>query len=334
MFDSIPADWRTWLTENIILGNSESVAVETMIKSGFIPSEVQDLLNSIKSEYSLAVSNKYIQKLRKIESQLNIGLELRKLSKNNLKIDTKNSISQEVFLKNHYSVRKPLMIKNFSKSWPALEKWKKDYLIEKFGHLNIEIQAGRDSNENYEVESVKHKENMVFGEFLEGVYSGKETNDYYMVATNENFSKTEMLKLTDDLGEFPDFLDKGMFPNGIFVWLGPKGTITPLHHDTSNIILTQISGTKKVYLISPDQSHLVYNHIGVFSQVDLENPDYAKFPLFRNVIIQEVVLRPGEGLFIPVGWWHFVRSLDVSISLSFTNFIFPNSYEYVNPSQL
>lgn len=31
----------------------------------------------------------------------------------------------------------------------------------------------------------------------------------------------------------------------------------------------------------------------------------------------EGVLEPGDGLFIPLGWWHYVRSLDVSFSVSF-----------------
>ncbi|MGL5509483.1 MAG: cupin-like domain-containing protein, partial [Microcoleaceae cyanobacterium] len=34
---------------------------------------------------------------------------------------------------------------------------------------------------------------------------------------------------------------------------------------------------------------------------------------------------------IPVGWWHYVESLEVSISVSFTNFIFPNHYEWKFP---
>jgi ribosomal protein L16 Arg81 hydroxylase len=72
--------------------------------------------------------------------------------------------------------------------------------------------------------------------------------------------------------------------------------------------------------------------VGVFSQVDPENPDFNKYPLYRNIKPIELILKPGEVIFIPVGWWHHVRALDVSISVSFTNFVFPNYYNWQNPT--
>ena len=84
-------------------------------------------------------------------------------------------------------------------------------------------------------------------------------------------------------------------------------------------------------LISPNESHLVYNDVGVYSKVDCENPDYDSHPMFADVTKIELILEPGEVLFLPVGWWHHVRSLVVSISLSLNNFLVPNDYEWSNP---
>ena len=52
---------------------------------------------------------------------------------------------------------------------------------------------------------------------------------------------------------------------------------------------------------------------GEGSEVDCENPDYEKYPLFQKIPIIEVTLNPCEVIFIPVGWWHSVKSLDISI---------------------
>ena len=53
------------------------------------------------------------------------------------------------------------------------------------------------------------------------------------------------------------------------------------------------------------------------SYVDCDNPDYERFPKFRQAVALEGILEPGEMLFLPAGWWHQVRSMDLAISVNF-----------------
>lgn len=106
-----------------------------------------------------------------------------------------------------------------------------------------------------------------------------------------------------------------------FGWIGPAGTITGLHRDDSNNLLAQLYGRKKVLLYSPQNDPFVYpsrkyDYGATLSYIDAEAPDYDRYPLFRKAAAEEVLLGPGELLFIPIGWWHQVRSLDPSISVS------------------
>jgi ribosomal protein L16 Arg81 hydroxylase len=94
-------------------------------------------------------------------------------------------------------------------------------------------------------------------------------------------------------------------------------------------MMMQVAGRKRWKAISPLQNHWMYNNIGVFSEVDAENPDYGKYPLYHNVQVLEFDLHPGEAIFMPVGWWHHVRSLDICISMSFTNFVFDNGFNFL-----
>ena len=45
-------------------------------------------------------------------------------------------------------------------------------------------------------------------------------------------------------------------------------------------------------------------------------PDATEYPLFANAVYAEVLLEPGEMLYIPRRWWHWVTSYDRNIALS------------------
>jgi hypothetical protein len=107
------------------------------------------------------------------------------------------------------------------------------------------------------------------------------------------------------------------------LWFGPKGAVSPLHL----VFMSQVVGRKRVKMISSEALHLVFDFESFFSEVDAEEPDLERYPRFAEAEIIDVVLEPGEALLIAVGWWHHVRSLDISISVSLTNFLFPNDFE-------
>ena len=53
---------------------------------------------------------------------------------------------------------------------------------------------------------------------------------------------------------------------------------------------------------------------------DRQNRSINRFHMweeFKKGKYVEGILEPGDGLFIPLGWWHYVRSLDMSFSVSF-----------------
>lgn len=71
----------------------------------------------------------------------------------------------------------------------------------------------------------------------------------------------------------------------------------------------------------------MYNDQWVFSEItDLKKADFSQYPSLKKVTPIECTVHPGETLFIPIGWWHSVESLDISISVSFTHFNVKNDF--------
>src|SRR4029077_17812693 len=129
-----------------------------------------------------------------------------------------------------------------------------------------------------------------------------------------------------------EYFDTERVQGSVSLWLGPAGTVTPLHHDTTNIVFHQIYGRKRLLLVSPFDTSLLRRTRGVYCDLDPEHPE--RHPELEGVRILPVELGPGDALFIPVGWWHHVRSLDPSISISFTNLRIPNNYEWYRPGAI
>ena len=105
------------------------------------------------------------------------------------------------------------------------------------------------------------------------------------------------------------------------IWLGPAETVTPLHFDWHDNLLVQIFGTKQLILYPASCTDALYPMEGVrnASRLDPESPDYEAFPKSADVLTQRqvCVLQPGEVLYIPRCYWHHVKSLSLSASISF-----------------
>lgn len=263
-----------------------------------------------------------LKKIAKLESLLDVYSLLLKQSGRHEAVDRVESLDPETFYERYYFGHRPVVLTGMLKDWEASRSWSPSYLAQHYGDVPVEVTVGRDSDPNYEHNFSKHRREMTLRDYVELVQSGGTTNDYYIVGKNLALGRGRLQELLDDLGSLDGILDPDFDPGWqIKFWFGPAGTVTPLHHDRTNILFAQIFGRKRFKLIPSYETHRVYNHKGAFSEVDMSAPDYERFPKLKEANVVEVVLEPGDVLFLPVGWWHWVRALDISISVTFQNFL-------------
>ncbi|KAL4283581.1 hypothetical protein GQ457_16G006230 [Hibiscus cannabinus] len=241
-------------------------------------------------------------------------LPIRSLSS---KIVAKRSIlSLEAFLCEFFLSGSPVIITDCMAHWPATTRWNDmDYLRRVAGDRTVPVEVGK----NYLCSDWK-QELITFSEFLERVQSNacRSKGPTYL-AQHQLFDQINDLRKDISIPEY--CYAGGGELRSLNAWFGPAGTVTPLHHDPHHNILAQVVGKKYVRLYSASCSEDLYPYSETMlhnsSQVDLDNIDEVEFPKARDLDFIDCILEEGEMLYIPPKWWHYVRSLTTSFSVSF-----------------
>jgi hypothetical protein len=333
---AITNEWRRWVAENVLLRNTPQSIVEAMVRGGINAQTAgREVQAALDHPYILAArqlgkgagdGGSAERQLQKRDWVLEIYRRSARQSTTHGEVPRVPKLSRQEFLDNYYSTNCPVVMTGAMDDWPAMTKWTADELKRRFGERVVSVQANRNADANYELNSANLRSEMPFGEFVDLTETAGETNNYYITANNSGKNKDALKELWDDIVLFPEYLRGDDPANRGFFWFGPKGTVTPLHHDLTNNFMAQVRGRKLVRLIAPYELPYLYNTRHCYSAVNLDNIDTEKYPLFRNVTVIDVVIGSGDLLFLPVGWWHYVRGLDISITMTFTNFVFDNDF--------
>jgi hypothetical protein len=228
-------------------------------------------------------------------------------------IDIVNDINKTDFEKHYLNPRKPLIIKNRSKTWPAYDKWNLDYMKTIVGDQTVPLYDSSKADPSKPINASAAE--MKFGDYIELI---------------KNIPTDLRIFLFDPIKQGPKLLEDYRAPKDLMggfldshpnMFFGGKGSVTFLHYDIdmAHIFHTHFNGRKHVILFENKWKERLYQipyATYALEDYDVENPNFDKYPALKGVKGVEAFLEHGDTLFMPTGYWHWMKYLDGSFSIS------------------
>ncbi|XP_031440844.1 HSPB1-associated protein 1 homolog isoform X2 [Clupea harengus] len=232
-------------------------------------------------------------------------------------------------------LKDPAVFHNMTTDWPALH-WTAQHLSVCLDKKAVRFRVGNkktDKTPLFETQCAYVEATL--GEFL--AWTGGETgpaigpfcdysrSDFWAYADYKYIASLFQHKATMfEEVVWSDFGYPGRNGTASTLWVGTEGANTPCHLDTYGFNLVfQVQGRKRWHLFPPEDTscmyptRIPYEESSIFSQVNVPQPDLERFPAFRRARAHVVTLQPGQVLFVPRHWWHYVESVDpVTVSIN------------------
>lgn len=222
------------------------------------------------------------------------------------------TITKENFIKDYFKPQKPVVIERFIENWPAYDKWRLDYIKDIAGEKIVPL---------YDDRPVTHEDGfnephakMKMADYIDLLK--REPTKYRIFLWN---ALKEVPQLQKDYS-YPDFglkLMKGL----PMLFFGGENSHTFMHYDIdlANIFHFHFEGKKLCILFDQEQNDYLYkipHSLITREDIDFSNPDLEKWPALKKAKGYKAELNHGEVLYMPEGYWHYMKYLTPGFSMS------------------
>lgn len=227
-------------------------------------------------------------------------------------INRVQTITKKAFIQNYLKPQTPLIIEKGIEDWTAFSKWNLDYMAKVAGDKIVPLYDDKPITAAKKFNEPAHK--MKMSEYI--ALLQKEPTKYRIFLWN-------ILK------EVPQLQNDFSFPNlGIrflkslpMLFFGGKDSTTFMHYDIdlANIIHVHFEGKKEIILFDQSQTKYLYkvpHSLITREDINFSNPDYEKWPALTYAVGYKTTLNHGEVLFMPEGYWHYMKYITPGFSMS------------------
>ena len=238
-------------------------------------------------------------------------------------IEEAEQLDAHTFRRRYILQNRPCLVKRAVTHWPAFQKWvEPDYVLSKIGEAEVRASCcprvegfGLRSRQQDVIANKITRDNLLPVEKVRQLLPRLRTSDDDVLFMELRPADTKVRCLGDDLaaaGARFSFLPAPPRPRFMYSgWAAMfyKNSYSDWHfHPATDAMMCQVIGTKDVLLLAPTQQswdQIVPIHTKQWKVYDV---DLADAPAYREVRPYHVVVEPGDGLFLPVNWWHAVQA--------------------------
>lgn len=227
-------------------------------------------------------------------------------------IERVKKISKKDFIDKYVKTQKPVVIEQLTEDWPAYEKW----------HLNyIKNIAGEKIVPLYDDRPVRAEDG------FNQAHAEMKMADYIDLLEKE--PTNYRIFLYNIIKEVPSLKNDFRWPNiGLrlikqlpMLFFGGENSKVFMHFDIdySNILHFHFHGQKQCILFDQEQSKYMYkipHSLICREDIDFDKPDFKKFPALKNAKGYICNLNHGEMLYMPEGYWHYMKYITPGFSMS------------------
>lgn len=314
------SDKRALLAQGLAAGEDDAALHARLVGAGISAAAAKYEIDRLGKDPMAAMLRRQAARMAKqgwlLANQQRLAFE----AEGGFALDALDRPEPHFFYRHHYEANRPAKLTGIIDHWPALARWSLDHFAAVAGDAIVEAQVERERDPDYELDKDDHRRLVRFAELIDWLRKDEASNDIYLTAYNSGTNAAALTPLWEDMA--PIAILDPRERDGFF-WLGPRGTLTPWHHDLTNNLLVQVVGRKRVRMAPPWAFARMRNSRHCFSDWGNEALPAGEGDA-ANPPVLETIIGPGEAVFLPVGWWHQVEALDLSASMSFTSFRRPN----------
>lgn len=222
------------------------------------------------------------------------------------------TISKADFITHYFKPQKPVVIEKHITDWPAYSKWNLDYIKEVAGDKTVPLYDDRPVH---------------FKDGFNQPHAKMKMSDYVDLLKSQptkyriflwNILK-EVPQLQNDF-TFPDF-GLRLMKKLPMLFFGGKDSHTFMHYDIdlANIFHFHFQGKKQCILFNQKQNKHLYKvpySLITREDIDFNKPDLKKWPALKKAKGWTCELNHGETLYMPEGYWHYMRYITPGFSMS------------------